>query len=448
MSGFSNFLTNFSGGARIRSSDSSYNDLISQAVLVKSFNSATNEMDGFIYLSNLLIQFSASNKTGQQYISGSNNVIYFPIDTSSNNNFNPLAIYVTGFNNSGSNSPIVTVNQTWTGTSFVARVGGSVGGDVIWFSIGLAPTLPVYTNIRNKGSISSLNSVAVNGKGDIQYLCTSTSSTNHNFYKNSSYGYGSYQTYTLSTSFATSFNKIVCSLDGLTAIVSGENDNFTSCYYISKSVSSFTNIATQGLFGLQSIACSADANVIYGIYSSSGKGSILKNTNKSSQFVYVANTFKNLYDVATSSFGDMCYVSANSGIYLSNDSGGSFNFITILNGTNFNKITTNSTGQYVATCSASGVIYYSSNYGVSFSPSNSPSRSWSSITSNSTGQLLTASTSDANDSIYYSTDYGMTWSSNTTAPSATYVGINMNSAGNIATAITSSNVYVSFNAAN
>ena len=103
MSGFSNFLTNFSGGTRIRSTDSSYNDLMSNAILVPSFN-ATGNNDGFIYLSNLLIQFSASTNNTMPYAGSSNTNFYFPIDTSSNNNFNPLAVYLTGYNNNNNAS--------------------------------------------------------------------------------------------------------------------------------------------------------------------------------------------------------------------------------------------------------------------------------------------------------------------------------------------------------
>ena len=100
MSGFSNFLTNFSGGTRIRSTDSSYNDLMSKAIFIPSFNTTLyHTTDGFIYLSNLLIQFSASFPTNDL---GNNNYTFLlPLDVSGSA---PFIVNLSATKNSGNNA--------------------------------------------------------------------------------------------------------------------------------------------------------------------------------------------------------------------------------------------------------------------------------------------------------------------------------------------------------
>eukprot|EP01040_Poterioochromonas_malhamensis_P015014 gene15014-16723_t len=78
-------------------------------------------------------------------------------------------------------------------------------------------------------------------------------------------------------------------------------------------------------------------------------------------------------------------------------------------------IAADSTGRYLAASSSysKAVIYLSSNYGVNWTLSSAPIRSWSSLCSDSTGQYLVAGVYKGY--IYASSDYGATWD-RTTAP--------------------------------
>jgi photosystem II stability/assembly factor-like uncharacterized protein len=59
-------------------------------------------------------------------------------------------------------------------------------------------------------------------------------------------------------------------------------------------------------------------------------------------------------------------------------------------------------------CQASGYIYKSDNYGISWAQLSQPSRNWSSIACSSTGQVVVASI-QLGSSIYVSLDYGVSW---------------------------------------
>ena len=436
MSGFSNFLTNFSGGTRIRSTDSSYNDLMSNAILVPSFN-ATGNNDGFIYLSNLLIQFSASTNNTMPYAGSSNTNFYFPIDTSSNNNFNPLAVYLTGYNNNN-NAPIPILSSPWTGSYFSVRIGNSVSANITWFSIGLAPTYPIYTSIINFGSITNLRSVAI--AGNIQYLCN-----NEYVYKNTTYGYGSWTQ--LTTLPTTPWTRITCSIDGkYVGVIS------STLIYISSDYGSTWTPRQNTNEIYYSITCSSNG-YFFITFQQTQQISFCVKIFK----IGISDTFKVITylgnGITTNYNNTYIYVSTDNGIYKSISDNGVYSDFIQCASFYTNHITTNSTGQYIAAAAESSQnvykhIYISLDYGSNWSQSQAPLATWSSITSNSTGQLLTASTSGTNDGIYYSTDYGMNWNKTNGASNNDYKCINMNSAGNIATAITSSNVYVSFNAAN
>ena len=227
MSGFSNFLTNFSGGARIRSSDSSYNDLISQAILVPSFNSYgtnTTSYDGFIYLSNLLIQFSATYPTTQ--IPGGNNLhtYFFPINATAST---PFTVQLSG-TSINSNNPVIGLYSI-VNSGFNFYISGGNSGNTSWVSIGLAPTYPVYTNITNTLNITNTTnakSVFINKTGQNQYICNSTNIV----YRNSNYGYGTWTSISL-TNPTPIFSKIVGSLDGQTVVCANSSSSNTGNYY-------------------------------------------------------------------------------------------------------------------------------------------------------------------------------------------------------------------------
>lgn len=432
MSGFSNFLTNFSGGSRNSNSDM---DLMSTAIIVPSFNTNLNHVsDGFIYLSNLLIQFSAtSNMT---ILTKDNNYnCYYPI------NYQPLCVQVSPIFN-GSNSSNVCFQNLTTNDYFLIRITGN-NGNLNWISISLAPTTPIYTLIRNKNFTSnSLSSICINQKGNNQYACNG-----NDIFINNNYGYGGWSTQTHGSLNA---SNITCDYSGQNIGICGSSNviYLSSDYggnWAQKSLPS-SGITVNALYF---ITCSGDGTKFY---------VAAQITNNIQQTFYLYNgkssftnaTMANIdipTCIATNNTGQYVYISGNAGVSVSKNSGVSTILTRINNSLSFGGVTTDSTGQYVATFVNNGYIYISSNYGSNFSQSNSPSALWSSITMNGTGKYLSAATGDASDGIYYSTDYGMSWTK-TGAPNNIYVGINMNSNGNIATAITSSSVYVSFNASN
>ena len=178
---------------------------------------------------------------------------------------------------------------------------------------------------------------------------------------------------------------------------------------------------------------------------------MFKSTNLASFVLIGTTTGYEPYDIATNYTGQYVYAALDGGfLEISIDFGANWNKIwlgTTSSVSRINKITVDGTGQYSAAATESDGIYITNNYWTSFTKSNAQNISWSGITSNSTGQFLTAVTTSDSFGIYNSNDYGMNWST-TNTPNVVYTDINMNSSGNIATAITSSNVYVSFNAAN
>lgn len=442
MSGFSNFLTNFSGGSI---NSSSGTDLMSKAIIVPSFNTALHHAnDGFIYLSNLLIQFSAtsvSTTNGYLLTKDNNYSVYYPI------NFNPLCVQVSPIFNGGGNSSNVCFQNLTTNNYFLIRITNN-DGNLNWISISLAPTTPIYTSIQNASTnvtITNATSVYINGTGDKQCICNSSNIV----YINSKYGYGNWGYSTLPTS--AKLSKIVGSLDGNTLICSNNNGDATGNYYSTNFGVNFSKIdmPSSDQLACNSIACNQDASIIYATsnISNAAGGYIFKSLNKAT-FTRVHYFMNNPpYDVATDVTGQYIYIAAYLGrIHISRDFGNNWGSIGVSSSLSANKITINSTGQYSAATIYNGGIYITKDYWINFTKSNAPDKLWSSITSNSTGQYLSATTRDTNDGIYYSIDYGMNWVTN--VPNNDYVSINMNSNGNIATAITSSSVYVSFNASN
>jgi hypothetical protein len=428
MSEFSNFLTTFNGGIN---TDGAFNDLMSSAIIVPSLNTSLDHInDGFIYLSNLLIQFSATNLTNHTFASGSSHTFKFPIDTS--NNFIPYMVNVCGSTtNTSSSNSLVILSTTWTGTSFTVRASIGSSGNATWFSIGPKPTSPIYTNTSN---FSTLSSIAINETGQIQYLCDGLT-----IKKNSSYGYGGWSTL---TTVSSSFNwiQITCSYSG--QYVGACRAGTTNNYALSFDYGLNWNYYYDTPYSVQSITCSN--NGIFYIFSQTGYVYKRDSSSSSSNLIQKLSSTGNY--ILTNNTNDCVYLTISNQIYRSNNDS-SFNSIYSVPGKNFIRMATNRTGQYLAVCddsAASGDIYIFSDYGNNFILKFTTNSTLKSITSNGTGKYLSVATSDG---IYYSTDYGETWNK-TNAPNNTYVCISMNANANIATSITSAGVYVSFNASN
>jgi hypothetical protein len=426
---FSKFLTKFNSD----NINSSFNDLMSSVIIVPSFNTSLNHInDGFIYLSNLLIQFSATNVETHSFAMNSSHTFKFPIDTS--NNFIPYMVNVGNSNQIGE-SIINLINQ-WSGTSFTVRITNAGNANATWMSIGPRPTIPVYTDTAS--NFNTHNSVAIAGK--IQYICNNT-----NVYKNTTYGYGNWNNILTMSNPGT---YITCSTDGkyVGAVCQ------TNVYISVDSGSNWTTFNMPSGSNCVGITCSNSGDFFYVTDSNNNKvyhNFDKTNNNYDTTSVSLdAQTQSLPFGITTNSSGKYVYVSMyglTGGICTSNDYGYNFTNNGILDNGSYKSITTNSTGQYLAIASdigggGAGAMYTSSNYGATMTPVQNVNKNWSSIVSDKTGKFLSAT---ATDGIYYSRDYGQTWSI-TNAPNNSYVCMSMNA--NMATAITSSKCYVSFNA--
>jgi hypothetical protein len=108
-----------------------------------------------------------------------------------------------------------------------------------------------------------------------------------------------------------------------------------------------------------------------------------------------------------------------------------------LNGLSWYFAAMSSSGQYQSACIQGGFIYYSTNYGITWTQSNSGSLSWEKIAMSSSGQYQTAILT--NGSIYYSTNYGVNWTI-TNVPNANWRSIAMSSSGQYQSACIDDNV--------
>ena len=149
------------------------------------------------------------------------------------------------------------------------------------------------------------------------------------------------------------------------------------------------------------------------------------------EHVYVSTDYGNVFDIidslatveisqwggiATSSSGQYVYVSTfDNTVYSSGDFGGTFSVSGSISPSSdarfLDTIATSSSGQYVYVAGqASGYIYRSEDYGVTWQSNNSPDAGWSGITSSSSGEIVYASVYSGAASpykgIYKSMDYG------------------------------------------
>jgi photosystem II stability/assembly factor-like uncharacterized protein len=119
----------------------------------------------------------------------------------------------------------------------------------------------------------------------------------------------------------------------------------------------------------------------------------------------------------------------NKAVYVSRDYGVTWDESFIVANTNLTDIACDSSGQNIVLATSSGKIYRSTNYGDSFQIlTNSPTADWNAITSNSTGQYLIAGQVNGDQAIYYSNNYGASWTQSTVAQN-TWIQVLSNTTG-------------------
>jgi hypothetical protein len=106
-------------------------------------------------------------------------------------------------------------------------------------------------------------------------------------------------------------------------------------------------------------------------------------------------------------------------------------------------ISMNASGQYQTAITNNSYIYYSTNYGVNWTQSSSSTGNWTSIAINSSGQYQTATANVGN--IYYSTNYGVNWTQ-ASSLSGAWNSLAMSASGQYqSAAINNSYIYYSMN---
>ncbi|KAJ1415097.1 hypothetical protein B484DRAFT_434804, partial [Ochromonadaceae sp. CCMP2298] len=110
------------------------------------------------------------------------------------------------------------------------------------------------------------------------------------------------------------------------------------------------------------------------------------------------------YDSARSTLGGVFAAHRGGYIYKSTDDGATFNAL-FSNAENWMAVA--SSGVYLVAAVDAGELYYSINSGSTFAKSNSPTRAWTGITMDSTGQFVSAV--EALGAVYQSDDYGVTY---------------------------------------
>jgi hypothetical protein len=96
---------------------------------------------------------------------------------------------------------------------------------------------------------------------------------------------------------------------------------------------------------------------------------------------------------------------------------------------NWRAVSMSATGQYAIACVfTTGKIYYSSDYGASWSQSNSATGVWMSVNMSTSGQYALGCTGGSTGGIHYSNDYGKTWT-NSSNGLFNYVSVSMSASG-------------------
>lgn len=461
MAQFSGFFSNYANNSR-SNNGALPTDLMSNAVIVPSLNSGTPSsngplghlQDGFIYLSNLLIQFSATTDPSSNLSNGNTYQLYYPISSK------PYCIYVTGLTNN--NAIISIVPNTIHDASCNVRIGNA-NGALYWLSIGPAPTTPIYTNIISSNIVSSssyLQAVTLNSTGQIQYYCGGLPGglTTGYIYKNINYGYGN--STLLSSSTSNVWTSICTDSSGTYVYATNAPSSGGYVYYSSNGGSSFTQSTSQLSSSWKSITCSNDGRYVYAVINSGG---IYYSNNYGVNFTVSNAPNKAWYSIATNNTGNIVFAcinaTSNGGIYISTDYGQTWSITSANTTIPYWSITSNSTGQYLAAARNGGTIWYSTDYGNTWNqPQTSLTYNWYSVSSNSTGQYLIAVARTGGTTasgVFYSTDYGNTWTQLTYLGTNSFVSVKMNYNGNISTILRNIDnvnngipIYVSLNASN
>ena len=145
----------------------------------------------------------------------------------------------------------------------------------------------------------------------------------------------------------------------------------------------------------------------------------VRGTNKlTNPFSVIRNINESIKIIKSSENSKYITVGSNSTIYVSSDYGKTFSSklsTTSTSNVYFIAITSSTTGQYLTAVVKNWFIWYSNNYGESWTRSTLSTtgiplaiENWLAITSSTTGQYLTAIANNSNN-IWYSNDYGESW---------------------------------------
>ena len=157
----------------------------------------------------------------------------------------------------------------------------------------------------------------------------------------------------------------------------------------------------------------------------------------------------------TGQYGIACIENTITPIYYSNDYGINWTISNSLTGLYWTSVSISSTGQYGLACNNSGSIYYSSDYGFNWalatftSGSVSYGLNFKSVSISRTGQFglacvenTVSPTPNANGIIYYSSDFGQTWSQAANTSGLNWYSVSISSTGQYGLAcINSGSIY-------
>ena len=158
---------------------------------------------------------------------------------------------------------------------------------------------------------------------------------------------------------------------------------------------------------------------------------------------------------STGQYGIACIENTITPIYYSNDYGINWTISNSLTGLYWTSVSISSTGQYGLACNNSGSIYYSSDYGFNWalatftSGSVSYGLNFKSVSISRTGQFglacvenTVSPTPNANGIIYYSSDFGQTWSQAANTSGLNWYSVSISSTGQYGLAcINSGSIY-------
>ena len=136
---------------------------------------------------------------------------------------------------------------------------------------------------------------------------------------------------------------------------------------------------------------------------------------------------------------------SGTGIYYSSNYGQTWTASTGSTTGNIAGIVMSASGQYQVASVYGGSIYYSSNYGVTWATSNAPVFNWWAITMSASGQYASAGSNTGGTVPYYSMNYGVTWVASSSV-SGSYQAIACSASGQYqVAAINNGGIYYSTN---